>query len=278
TLVWRAGRVGGNAALGLPPGWSVAGLTGTLRAGLLDVAGSFFDGPLRQFLQTGSWPGPESEGGAWLGNPLSSPLVQSMIWGAVGGTVSVSMAWGMAWLSRRPGPWRWLSAFCVALALAAPGPVAGMALVLAYRSVPVVYDTPLIVILAFVLRTFPYALLVLWPAVRSLPQAYLETAAIEGASAPRVWATVALPLLRGALIAAWGVSFVLAVGELPASNLVVPPGTELMAGEIWSLLHTGVESHLSGVALVMLGAVAAVGTLVTLALARLEAAAERGRS
>jgi len=73
------------------------------------------------------------------------------------------------------------------------------------------------------------------------------------------------------------VSFVLAVGELPASNLVAPPGTELMAGEIWSLLHTGVESHLAGVALVMLGAVAAIGSLVIVALARLEPSLARWR-
>jgi len=152
-----------------------------------------------------------------------------------------------------------------------------MALVLGYRSVPAVYDTPLIVILAFVLRTFPYALLVLWPAVRSLPEPYFETAAIEGASRWRQVFRVALPLSRGALIAAWGVSFVLAVGELPASNLVAPPGTELMAGEIWSLLHTGVESHLAGVALVMLGAVAAIGSLVIVALARLEPSLARWR-
>jgi len=150
-----------------------------------------------------------------------------------------------------------------------------MALVLAYRNVPAVYDSPLIVILAFVLRTFPYALLVLWPAVRSLPEPHLEAAAVDGLGPwGRIW-HVALPSSRGALLAAWAVGFVLAVGELPASNLLTPPGTELMAGEIWSLLHTGVESHLAGVALVMLAAVAAIGGLTTLALARLQGESAR---
>ena len=88
-----------------------------------------------------------------------------MTWGAAAATVAVILCWGMAWLSRRPGAWRWACAASVALALATPGPVAGMALVLAYRSFPAIYDTPIIVILAFVMRTFPYGLLVLWPAV-----------------------------------------------------------------------------------------------------------------
>jgi iron(III) transport system permease protein len=38
---------------------------------------------------------------------------------------------------------------------------------------------------------------------------------------------------------------------------------------IWSLLHSGVESQLAGVALVMLGAVAAAGGLAAWALGRL---------
>ena len=58
-----------------------------------------------------------------------------------------------------------------------------------------------------------------------------------------------MPLPATALLAAWGVAFVLALGELPATNLVAPPGTMPLTVLIWSLLHSGVESHLAGVAL-----------------------------
>jgi len=139
-----------------------------------------------------------------------------------------------------------------------------MSLVLAYRDFPLIYDSPLILIFVFMLRTFPYALLVIWPAVRAIPREQLDAAAIDGAGS---WGTVwrvALPSSRGALMAAWCVAFVLALGELPAANLVAPPGTGLIAIEIWSLLHTGVESHLAGVALVLLGVIT-VCSLATLA-------------
>ena len=55
------------------------------------------------------------------------------------------------------------------------------------------------------------------------------------------------------LAAAWCVAFVLAFGELPATNLLQPPGITTITFRIWTLLHTGVESHLAGVALVTLG-------------------------
>jgi iron(III) transport system permease protein len=232
-LVWRAGRGGGRAAIGRAPHWSLPGLVETLGRAGAEVAG---------------------------------PLLETALWAVLGTSLTVAMAWALAWGARRPGPWRWVVAASVALALATPGPVAGMALVLAYRDVPIVYDTPAIVVLGYVLRTVPYAVLVLWPALRTVPEALLEAAALEGYGAWGRARRVALPLSRGALLAAWGVAFVLALGELPATNLVAPPGAHILSVFVWGLLHTGVESHLAGVGLVMLAAFAAAGLLATAAL------------
>ena len=80
------------------------------------------------------------------------------------------------------------------------------------------------------LRTLPYALLVLWPAVRSLPPEYLEAAALEGYGPWGQARRVAIPLTRGAIAAAWGVSFALALGELPAANLVGAAGADAALG------------------------------------------------
>jgi iron(III) transport system permease protein len=236
-LLWRAGRVGGSALTGQGPRWSLAGLLGTLR---------------------------------FAGAEAISPLTESVLLSAASATATVALGWGLAWVSRTPGPWRWVVAAVLALTLAVPGPVAGMALVLAYRSVPVVYDSALMIVLADALRTLPYVLLVLWPALRAIPPEFLEAAAVDGyGDSGTIW-RVALPLTRGPLLAAWSVAFVLALGELPATNLVTPPGLNPLSVVVWGLLHTGVESHLAGVALVMLGAVAAAGALAAWALGRIE--------
>ncbi len=235
-LIWRAGRVGGIAAAGRPPAWSLPGLLGTLRF-------------------------------AW--DEASGPLSQSVALAAAGATAAVALAWSLAWLSRNRGPWRVLTIAATALALALPGPVAGMALVFAYRSIPRVYDSSAMIVLAAVLRTFPYAVLVAWPAVRSIPTAYLDAALVDGLQRWGQALRVGLPLTRSSVVAAWGVAFALALGELPATNLVTPPGLNPLSVLIWGLLHTGVESHLAGVVLVMLCAVAAAGGFATLALSRI---------
>jgi iron(III) transport system permease protein len=236
SLFWRAGRVGGAAALGRPPHWSLEGLKGTLQGAAAEIA--------------------------W-------PLGETMAWSALAALGSVAIAWPLAWMSRGLGAWRGLTAATVALTLATPGPVAGMALVLAYRSVPIVYDSAAILVLAGVLRTLPFALLVLWPALRTIPPELLETAAVEGYGRWGQVFRVALPMSKEALVAAWGIAWVLALGELPATNLVAPPGLNPLPVLIWSLLHTGVESHLAGVALVLLATIAAVGSLTAWTLGRL---------
>ncbi len=237
SLIWRAGRVGGRAIDGLAPRWSPGGLAGTLGRAAAELYG------------------------AGLARPLRSPMLASALLSALGATATVALAWSLAWLARTPGPWRWVVAATVALTLAVPGPVAGMALFVAYLPWPRIYDSPLLVVLAFVLRTLPYAVLILWPAVRTLPAAYFEAAAIDGYGPWGQARRVALPLTRGAIVAAWGVAFALSLGELPAANLVVPPGTTLLSVRVWELLHTGVESHLAGVGLVTLAVIASAGAL-----------------
>jgi iron(III) transport system permease protein len=110
---------------------------------------------------------------------------------------------------------------------------------------------------------------VLWPAVRALPREHLDAAAIDGCSPAGQIGKVAVPLTTSALIAAWGVAFVLALGELPATNLVHPPGVEPLSCVIWEMMHRGVDSHLAGVALVMLATIGTAGLAAAWSLARL---------
>lgn len=228
TLVWRAGRVGGNAAAGIAPYWSAQGLLNTIK----DSCGDMID-----------------------------PLISSVILCGPGAACAVVLAWALAWGSRSSRLWRTVAAVSLALAFAAPGPVAGSALVVAYRDIAWIYDSPIIMILAYAARAFPYAFLTIWPAVRGLPEAYFDVARVGGLGPTRrVW-EIAAPLTRGSIALAWCIAFIVALGELPASHLVEVPGYTTLAKRIWELLHTGVESRLAGSALVYLAFLAVCGTV-----------------
>ncbi|WP_422926899.1 ABC transporter permease [Singulisphaera sp. PoT] len=267
TLIWRAGRVGGSAALGRLPTWSLDGLTGTLKTALAEVAGL---ADSQTYLPPDD---PASRGfSRWLERGrefMEGPLATSVLWSGVGATFATILGWGLAWNCIHSRAWRILGAIAVALALASPGPVAGMALVLAYRDFPTLYDSQGMIVLAAVLRTFPFAYLVIWPDLRALPQEYLEVAEVDGLRPWGIVRRVALPLTRRSVVASWWVAFVLALGELPATNLITPPGTTPLTVMIWGLLHTGVESHLSGVVIVLLVTMSSASLCAALALSRL---------
>jgi iron(III) transport system permease protein len=232
SLIWRAGRVGGRARLGQPPSWSLGGLYGTLR---------------------------------FAASEIREPIVTSLVLAAIAATMTTGLAWALAWKSRRRGPWRFVALGCLVLTLTAPGPVAGMAMELAYLRIPSIYDSWIIVVMAQSMRTMPYALLVLWPALRVLPRELLDSASVDGADEWWVVRRIALPLSARAVVTAWGVAFILGFGELPATNLLQPPGVTTITFRIWTLLHTGVESHLAGVALVTLAVIAILVVLTILA-------------
>lgn len=237
-LIWRAGRVG------RPLRWSLSGLIGTLQAAWKDLTVATAPGPFFATLD-------------------SRPLVSTLLWASVAATATVVIAWPLAWLARDSRTWRAIAGGSAALALSAPGPVAGVALKLAYLMVPPIHDTPAILVLAYVLRTFPYALLVLWPAVRGVPTEHLESAQVDGMGyLNRAW-KIGVPMTRAAIVAAWVASMVLSLGELPAAYFVAPPGHDPLARVIWGMLHTGVESHLAGIGLILTGGVAIVGIIAS---------------
>ncbi len=242
-LIWRAGRVGS------PPVWSLGGLTGSVARAWPDLISPTSLGP-------------------WYETLDSRPLVATLAWSALGATIAVSMAWPLAWLSRDRVAWRSVAAMSAALALAAPGPVVGESLKRAYLNLPLVHDSSAILVLAYVARTLPFALLILWPAVRTLPIEHLETARLDGMGGWRQFRRIGLPMTARAIVAAWSVAFVLAMGELPAANFVAEPGRWPVSLEVWRLLHTGVESRLAGVGLLLLAGVGMAASLAAVAVSR----------
>ena len=112
--------------------------------------------------------------------------------------------------------------------------------------------------LALLVRGLPPAIFVLWYALRTVPREMLEAAAVDGAGpVARFW-LIALPLRWPAVGLAFVVSLAVALGDLAASILVVPPGVQTLSIHIFGLLHYGVEDQVAGVCLALLALFAAL--------------------
>jgi ABC-type spermidine/putrescine transport system permease subunit II len=113
-------------------------------------------------------------------------------------------------------------------------------------------------------RALPIATLIIWPALASIPQAQLDAAAIDGCGWWGRLLRIALPQRWPAVAAAWLIALAIAVGELAATVLVMPPqaGATALSIKVFQELHFGVEYRLAAICLVM---VAGIATLTGIA-------------
>jgi iron(III) transport system permease protein len=177
--------------------------------------------------------------------------------GSLAATAAVVVGAALAWFGRvgrfRAGVLMVLAAVLLTL----PGPVLGLAVIrlLNRPEVPLLvwlYDQSILAPwLALTLRGLGPAMLILWYAFRFVPPEVLDAAAVDGAGAlARLWRIV-LPSKIPALAMAWLVALAVALGDLAASILVVPPAVTTLSIRIFTLLHYGVEDQVAGISLAL---------------------------
>jgi iron(III) transport system permease protein len=106
----------------------------------------------------------------------------------------------------------------------------------------------------------PIATLVLWPALASVPQVMLDTAATDGTGWWGQLLRIAVPQRWSSIAAAWLIAFAVAIGELAATILVMPPqrGATALSIQVFQLLHYGVDDRVAAICLIMVFAVAMI--------------------
>jgi iron(III) transport system permease protein len=184
-------------------------------------------------------------------------------------TAALIIGLPLAWTMRSASSLPWLRLAALAFLLALPGPLLGIAFIRILNRPPGsplaalawLYDTNFAPWLVQTIRALPIVTLILWPALASIPQATLDSAATEGAGWWRRLLGIAVPQRWPVLAAAWLVGLAIAIGELAATILVVPPGPTTISVRIFSLIHYGVDDRVASICLVLIGALAAL-TLV----------------
>jgi len=190
----------------------------------------------------------------------------SLSLGALAATAAVLAGASLAWFARR-GRTRMAAMLCVsAIGLSLPGPIVGLALIrlLDRPDCPLLgylYDQSILAPwLALSIRGLAPATLILWHALRTVPQDLLDAAAVDGAGRwGRFWG-IALRNRLPAVGLAWLVVLALSLGDLAATILVVPPGVRTLSVRIFDLLHSGVEDRVAGICLAMVLVLAAAAT------------------
>ncbi len=121
-------------------------------------------------------------------------------------------------------------------------------------------ESPLPVLWAHLLRFLPYAVVVMWPAMRLMPRELRDSLEVEGASPLQQLRYLVWPTLRRTWLAMAVVIVALALGEIGAVAMSIEtPGWKMFAHELFDRMHYGQPHDVTALCLVLLLMVTAGG-------------------
>jgi iron(III) transport system permease protein len=180
-------------------------------------------------------------------------VVNSLVLAAVGATVVTVVATGLAYarVRARYALGRAADVLMVFL-FTVPSTVVGVGLIELWNrpgALGAAYGTAAMPVLGYLARFVPVAALAVAAAMRSVPVAHEEAAAVSGAGWVRTMTGIVLPQITRDLLAAWVVSFVLAFGEVGTTILVAPAGESTLPIRVYTLIANAPPGHVAALAL-----------------------------
>ena len=151
---------------------------------------------------------------------------------------------------------RALSRLCQ-VGYALPGVVVALSLILLVnRGLPWLYGTPLVVVLAYVVRHMPQAVRASESALMQISPSLEEAARSLGRRPVMVVLTVTLPLIFPGLLSGAALVFLTSLKELPATLLLRPAGFDTLAVRVWMAAGDGVYAQAAPAALLLIACAA----------------------
>jgi len=189
-------------------------------------------------------------------------IVNSLLFSGISVVLCIAVGVPVAWvMSRTKLPGRELLDSLTTLILALPGTGVGIAYMRAFREPFPFMTTALIglwIIIPIVLavRRLPYTVRGTFASLLIVHRSFEEAAESVGATKPRTFKDVTLPLIWKGVLAGSLYSFILALQEASATLLLVIPGHEMMTVGIFNFYIGGSvnEAAALGVILILLGA------------------------
>ncbi len=114
------------------------------------------------------------------------------------------------------------------------------------------YGSALILVLGYVAHFVPFTIRAVYSSLQQLNPRLLDAAVLTRRSTLTIGWRILLPLLRNGVLTAFFIGFVLSMGELGVTLLVIPPGTETIPIKIYNFMHYGAEQTVAALGLMLI--------------------------
>ena len=177
---------------------------------------------------------------------------------AVAATVTVLLATLLSYLILRSGGWQSTAlSIAVFIPFAMPPTSLGIGLIEIWNRplLDMVYSSPLIMVMGYLSRYLPFAVVAIHSGLKQIDYHLEDAASLAVAGWTRVMRKVVVPLLWPSILTGFFIVFVLALGELGTTLLVIPPGRETIPIKIYNLMHYGAHQQVAALCLIMTAAI-----------------------
>ena len=135
-----------------------------------------------------------------------------------------------------------------------------------------VYSSPLIIIIGYLSRFLPFAVVTVHAGIKRIDRRLEEVASLAVSGWTRVMRRVVVPMLWPSILSGFFIVFILSLGELGTTLLVIPPGNETLPIKVYNLMHYGAEQLVAALCLIMTAANMLAAGVLLLFLRRTRAA------
>ncbi len=182
-------------------------------------------------------------------------LFYSLVLAFLGGLIMAIMAFFIAYFLERmsEGKWKILWEYLTQLPFAIPAILLGIALIKLWNQ-PFsawLYQTPLMVLLGYIAHYIPFSIRTMASSLKQVNLQLEEAASLATHNWMRIMGHILLPLTRGGILTAFFIGFVLSLGDLGVTLLVIPPGPSTIPVKIYNFMHYGAEDKVAALSLTL---------------------------
>lgn len=144
--------------------------------------------------------------------------------------------------------------FASFIPLAIPATILGIGLIKVWNRplVDIVYSSPIIIVFGYIARFIPFIILAATSGLKQVNATLEEAAFLTTGHWIKVMRRIVVPLSKHSLIAGFFIVFILSLGELGTTLLVIPPGRETVPIKIYNLMHYGADQMVAALCLVLI--------------------------
>lgn len=182
-------------------------------------------------------------------------LFLSVSLAAVGATLIMIISFFIAYFIERAKGKKQTAMDVVSLIpFAIPATVLGIGLIRVWNHsfFQFIYGSSAIVLFAYVARFSPFSIRAISSNIKQINPNLEESASICGISWWKSFFRILVPLSKNGLLAGWLIAFVLSLGELGTTLLIIPPGKATLPIKIYNIMHYGASKLVAALSVILI--------------------------